>query len=347
MQTMIEQGQVENREHYQGAMETPESLDLHFVPFAQGMLYIGNVAPLSSYETDMVKSLAESFSIAYARYEDFDNLEKAKQNVEYALNELKATQAQLIQSEKMASLGELTAGIAHEIQNPLNFVNNFSELNKELIAEMKDAITAENYREVQIIAKNIEANEEKINNHGRRADAIVKSMLEHSHTGAGTKEPTDINSLAEEYLRLSYQGIRAKDRTLNAILKTEFDENLGNISIISQDIKRVLLNLYNNAFYSVNEKRKTMHGGYEPCVSVTTRRMDNMIEIRVKDNGTGIPAKIMDKIFQPFFTTKPTGQGTGLGLSLSYDIIKSHGAELKVESKEGEGAEFIIQLPVK
>jgi signal transduction histidine kinase len=347
MQTMIDQGQVENREHYQGAMEIPESLDLHFVPFAQGMLYVGNTTPLSAYETDLVKCLAESFSIAYARYEDFDNLEKAKQKVEYALSELKATQAQLIQSEKMASLGELTAGIAHEIQNPLNFVNNFSELNKELIAEMKEAIAAENYKEVQIVAKNIEANEEKINNHGRRADAIVKSMLEHSQTNTGTKEPTDINSLAEEYLRLSYQGIRAKDRTFNAFLRTDFDETLENISIIPQDIKRVLLNLYNNAFYAVNEKRKTIEGDYEPFVSVTTRHLDNMIEISVRDNGTGIPAKIMDKIFQPFFTTKPTGQGTGLGLSLSYDIIKSHGAELKVESKEGEGSEFIIQLPIK
>jgi two-component system, NtrC family, sensor kinase len=265
--------------------------------------------------------------------------------VETALTKLKATQAQLIQSEKMASLGELTAGIAHEIQNPLNFVNNFSEINKELIVEMKQAMRSGNAGEANSIAKNIEENEDKINFHGKRADAIVKGMLQHSQSNTGKEEPSDLNALADEYLRLSYHGVRAKDKSFNAFLKTDFDEKIGNIKIIPQDIGRVLLNLYNNAFYAVNEKNKLMNGSYEPIVSVSTRKIDNYIEIRVKDNGNGIPGKIMDKIFQPFFTTKPTGQGTGLGLSLSYDIVKANGAELKVESKEEQGAEFVVRIP--
>ena len=268
-----------------------------------------------------------------------------------SLEDLKGTQSQLIQSEKMASLGELTAGIAHEIQNPLNFVNNFSEVNKELLNEMSEEIEKGNYTEVKTIAKDVIDNQEKINHHGKRADAIVKGMLQHSRISTGQKELTDINALADEYLRLCYHGLRAKDKAFNATIQTDFNENIGKINIARQDIGRVLLNLYNNAFYSVTEKRKKQPENYEPTVTVTTKAIKPPLggwglEIRVKDNGVGIPQKVLDKIFQPFFTTKPTGQGTGLGLSLSYDIIKAHGGELKVETKEGESAEFIIRLPI-
>ncbi len=277
-----------------------------------------------------------------------EKIAEQKKDVEKALIELKSTQAQLIQSEKMASLGELTAGIAHEIQNPLNFVNNFSEVNREMIAEMKEEIDKGNYNEVKIIAKDIEANEEKINHHGKRADAIVKGMLQHSRSSTGVKEPSDINALADEYLRLSYHGLRAKDKDFNAIMKTDFDENIGKINIISQDIGRVLLNLYNNAFYAVStEALAKADSNYKPTVSVNTKKSGDHVIITVSDNGGGIPEKIKEKIFQPFFTTKPTGQGTGLGLSLSYDIVKAHGGDLKVKTKQGEGSAFTILIPTR
>jgi two-component system, NtrC family, sensor kinase len=272
-------------------------------------------------------------------------LSKQKEELQNTLTDLKAAQAQLIQAEKMASLGELTVGIAHEIQNPLNFINNFSEVNIELIAELKEEIDKGNIEDVKMVADNIEQNEQKINHHGKRADAIVKGMLQHSRASTGKKEPTDINALADEYLRLSYHGLRAKDKDFNANFTTHFDNGIGEIEVVSQDIGRVLLNLYNNAFYSVNEKKKRVNGPYEPTVSVTTKRVGVKVELAVRDNGTGIPQKVLDKIYQPFFTTKPTGQGTGLGLSLSYDIIKAHGGELNVETKEGEYAEFKILLP--
>jgi signal transduction histidine kinase len=262
-----------------------------------------------------------------------------------SLNDLKATQQQLIQSEKMASLGELTAGIAHEIQNPLNFVNNFSEVNEELIKELKNEAVKGNLEEVKAIANDIEFNSEKISHHGKRADGIVKGMLQHSRTSSGQKEPTDINVLADEYLRLAYHGLRAKDKSFNATMKADFDETIGKLNIVPQEIGRVILNLITNAFYTVSEKKKQAGDNYEPTISVSTKKSNGKIEIRVSDNGNGIPQKILDKIFQPFFTTKPTGQGTGLGLSLSYDIVKAHGGELKVETKEGEGSEFIIHLP--
>jgi signal transduction histidine kinase/ligand-binding sensor domain-containing protein len=271
-------------------------------------------------------------------------LAQAKE-IEKAYTELKATQTQLIQSEKMASLGELTAGIAHEIQNPLNFVNNFSEVNKELLEEMKGEIENGNMAEVKGIAKNIIENEEKIMHHGKRADAIVKGMLQHSRISSGQKEPTDLNALIDEYLRLAYYGLRAKDKSFQAKMQTDFDESIGSVQMIPQDMGRVLLNLFNNAFYAVSEKAKTQPAGYEPLISVSTKRLSDKIEIRVKDNGVGISQKVIDKIFQPFFTTKPTGQGTGLGLSLSYDIIKTHGGEWQVQGNEGEGAEFRIMIP--
>lgn len=347
MQTMIREGQVQNRETYQGASQPPESLDFHFVPFKQGMLYVGNISPLEPDELQLVKSLAESFSIAYARYEDFRQLEEVKNQIEKTYTELKATQSQLIQSEKMASLGELTAGIAHEIQNPLNFVNNFSEISNELLGEMKIELENNNKEEAIAIAEDVKQNLEKILHHGKRADGIVKGMLQHSRISSGVKEPTDINKLADEYLRLAYHGLRAKDKSFNATMKTDFDQSIGNINIIPQDIGRVVLNLINNAFYAVEEKKQQQLDGYEPAVSVTTKKTGDKVLISVKDNGNGISPKVLDKIFQPFFTTKPTGQGTGLGLSLSYDIIKAHGGELKVDSQEGIGSEFTISLPIQ
>ena len=263
-----------------------------------------------------------------------------------SLENLKATQSQLIQSEKMASLGELTAGIAHEIQNPLNFVNNFSEVNTELIYEVGEEMDKGNISEAKIILNDIKENEQKIIHHGKRAGDIVKSMLQHSRNSSGLKELTDINTLCDEYLRLSYHGIRAKDKSFNAMFETDFESSIPKINIIPQDIGRVLLNLINNAFYAVQEKAKQNIAGYEPTVFVSTKIEGNKILISVKDNGNGIPQKILDKIFQPFFTTKPTGQGTGLGLSLSYDIVKAHGGEIKVITKENVGTEFTIQLPI-
>ncbi|MEO6611626.1 MAG: ATP-binding protein, partial [Chitinophagaceae bacterium] len=239
-----------------------------------------------------------------------------------------------------------------EIQNPLNFVNNFSEVNIELLAEMNEEIGKGNFTEVISLAKNAIENEEKINHHGKRADAIVKGMLQHSRSSSGQKELTNINALADEYLRLAYHGLRARDKSFNAAMQTDFDRTIGDINIMPQDIGRVILNLITNAFYVVNEKKKQGPVGYEPTVTVSTYKnrppggKGAEVVIAVKDNGNGISQKVLDKIFQPFFTTKPTGQGTGLGLSLSYDIIKAHGGELKVETKEGEGSEFIILLPV-
>jgi two-component system NtrC family sensor kinase len=269
-----------------------------------------------------------------------------KGKVEKTLEELKATQQQLIQSEKMASLGELTAGIAHEIQNPLNFVNNFSEVSVELVEDLKKEAKEGNGEEVIAIADEIAVNLQKVVRHGQRAEGIVKGMLQHSRASSGKKEPTNINALVSEYLGFSYHGLRAKDKQFIAILTTDFDESIGRIEIVPQDIGRVLLNLYNNAFYSLNQKKKQFEGTFEPTVFVSTRKDTDKITIIVSDNGCGIPQRIADKIFQPFFTTKPSGQGTGLGLSLSYDIIKAHGGEIRMESKEGEGTEFIIELPV-
>jgi len=277
-----------------------------------------------------------------------NNRQKHKTNkvLETTLTNLRSAQSQLIQSEKMASLGELTAGIAHEIQNPLNFVNNFSDMNAELLTEMKDELSKGKIEDAIALANDVIENQKKINNHGRRADTIVKGMLQHSRSSSGIKEPTDINTLCDEYLRLAYHGLRAKDNSFNAITKTDFDDSVDKVSIIPQDIGRVILNLINNAFYAVDEKKKSNQNGYEPTVSVSTKKSNGKVEISVKDNGNGIPQKVLDKIFQPFFTTKPTGQGTGLGLSLSYDIVKAHGGEIKVETKENKGTEFIIKLPV-
>jgi signal transduction histidine kinase len=344
---LVEHGAITSEEKYSTA-HAPVNLHLHFLPFLQGMLYVGSEVPLTTEEIRLAQTLADAFSTAYARYEDFNKLEAAKAQIEKTLTELRQAQAQLIQSEKMASLGELTAGIAHEIQNPLNFVNNFSEVNKEMLEELKaERLKPNTERDESLqdeLINDVIENSEKINHHGKRADAIVKGMLQHSRVSSGQKEPTDINALADEYLRLSYHGLRAKDKNFNAIIETDFDKSIGKINVIPQEIGRVLLNLFNNAFYAVNEQKSLNPVSYKPTVSVKTENCDDKIYITVRDNGNGIPQKIIDKVFQPFFTTKPTGQGTGLGLSLSYDIIKAHGGEIKVESKEGEGSEFIIQL---
>jgi signal transduction histidine kinase/ketosteroid isomerase-like protein len=344
--TMVKQGALASPEQYLKTLPKG-GFYLHFLPFLQGMLYVGNTTQLCEEEISLLQSVADAFSTAYARYEDFNKLEAAKKQVDSTLTELKATQNQLIQSEKMASLGELTAGIAHEIQNPLNFVNNFSEVSNELIEELKiknEKLKIED-EEVKELLNDIAQNLEKINHHGKRADAIVKSMLQHSRSSSGKKEWVDINALADEYLRLSFHGLRAKDKSFNAKFETHLDPSIEKISVVPQDMGRVILNLINNAFYAVSERKKKNEPGYEPTVTITTKKENGRIEVKVRDNGTGIPPKVLEKIFQPFFTTKPTGQGTGLGLSLSYDIIKAHSGELKVETKEGEGSEFIIQLP--
>ena len=270
-----------------------------------------------------------------------------KIKVEQTLSDLKTTQTQLIQSEKMASLGELTAGIAHEIQNPLNFVNNFSDINRELAVELKESLNSGNTEDAINIADDIAQNEEKINQHGRRADLIVKGMLQHSRTHSGERQLTNINVLADEFFKLSYHGLRAKDKSFNAVLTTHFDDSLPQINIVQQDIGRVLLNLFNNAFYAVNEKKKNNGSDYQPEVIVSTSVEKNQVVIAVKDNGIGIPDAVKEKIMQPFFTTKPTGEGTGLGLSLSYDIVvKGHGGKIGVESRDGEGTVFTVQLPI-
>ncbi|MEH6307286.1 ATP-binding protein [Olivibacter sp. CPCC 100613] len=282
-------------------------------------------------------------------------LVKQKEELQLTLDELRNTQAQLIQSEKMASLGELTAGIAHEIQNPLNFVNNFSEVSIELLDELREGplktLDASQQEEAEDIMADLTQNLDKINFHGKRADGIVKSMLQHSRSSSGKKEMTDINTLVDEYLRLSYHGLRAKDKSFNASIDTQFDATLPAVEVVPQDLGRVLLNLFNNAFYSVNEKKKQLGEHFTAQVTVTTERViapdqKAIIKITVVDNGLGIPKAVLEKIYQPFFTTKPTGEGTGLGLSMSYDIItKMHGGELQVETEEGAYAKFIITIP--
>ena len=342
-ETLKKQGTPDSSEQYLKTIPHG-GFYLHFLPFLQGMLYVGNHTQLSEDEVNLIQSVADAFSTAYARYEDFNKLEAAKKQVDSTLNELQATQKQLIQSEKMASLGELTAGIAHEIQNPLNFVNNFSEVSNELLEEMIAELQKDNGREAVAIARDVKQNLEKILTHGKRADSIVKGMLQHSRNSTAAKELTDINKLVDEYSRLAFHGLRAKDNSFNATIKTNYDKSIGSISIVPQEIGRVILNLITNAFYTVGEKRKQLGENYEPIVEISTKKEGSKVEIRIADNGNGIPQKLLDKIFQPFFTTKPTGQGTGLGLSLSYDIVKAHGGEFKVKTDEGEGSEFTITL---
>lgn len=309
-------------------------------------------AQVAVYTKDEIGYFANNLNIMAgalkASREELENrVTERTEKLQASLLQLQATQAQLIQSEKMASLGELTAGIAHEIQNPLNFVNNFSELNVELLNDLQLEVSNGNLSEVKKIVTDLAENEVKIHQHGKRAENIVKGMLLHSRTGNAQKEPTDINRIAQEYLQLSYHGLRAKDKSFNAIIKADFDDTIGKLNIIQQDIGRMFINLFNNAFYSVLQKTKKNGVGYEPMIWITTKKLPGKILITVKDNGLGISPKVLDKIFQPFFTTKPAGHGTGLGLSLTYEIVtKMHGGQIKVETVEGEGAEFIIELPL-
>jgi signal transduction histidine kinase len=343
---------------FKGGLEQKRRVQ-HVAFFSKGLIGIASPEPQPAETLLLLERFAAVFNLTFTRFNDLKIAEahaiqaeldlmaikEAKQKAEVALTELQATQKQLIQAEKMASLGELTAGIAHEIQNPLNFVNNFAEVNTEMIAEGLDALKSSSIEDAEEILSMLADNNSKILQHGKRADAIVKGMLQHTRSGSGTKEPTDINALCDEYLRLAFHGFRAKDKSFNSDFSFTPDPDLGKINAVPQEIGRVILNLISNAFYAVHEKAKSSGKDYHPAVKVMTRKTDGMVVIAVADNGTGIPQKVVDKIFQPFFTTKPTGEGTGLGLSLSYDIVKALGGELTVETKEGEGTAFVINLP--
>jgi signal transduction histidine kinase/ketosteroid isomerase-like protein len=364
---LMEHDQIQDSSTYQGAAAPPESLDLHFVPFTQGMLYVGAVSTLGEKELELVQALAKTFSIAYARYEDFVKLEQAKAEVESAMSELKATQSQLVQQEKLASLGQLTAGIAHEIKNPLNFVNNFSEVSIEMIEEIRESrLKTQDTRhkteadEIEDeILEDIKANLKKIHEHGSRANGIVTSMLQHSRGGSGKMEPTDLNGLIKEYVNLSFHGMRAGKNPINVDIILDLDPEVKEVSLIKEDFTRVVINLCNNAFDAMREKvlktedrrRKTEDGNsentkYDPKLKVSTILENGQVRIAFEDNGPGIPDEIKDKILQPFFTTKKGTEGTGLGLSITHDIVKAHGGELKVESTVGKGTEFTIKIPV-
>jgi signal transduction histidine kinase len=361
MQSLVELGQIEKGETYQGTATPPESLDLHFVPFTQGMLYVGSTSPLSGENLQSVQSLAEAFSIAYARYEDFRTLEDAKNRVEVTLNELKSTQEQLIQQEKLASLGQLTAGIAHEIKNPLNFVNNFSDISIDLVDEAREELkklSNETQREdILALMNDIQLNLKKIHEHGTRADGIVKSMLQHSRGGANKMEPVDVNALIKEYVNLAFHGMRAGKEPITVEIKLELDASVGAVPLVTEDFSRVIVNLCQNAFDAMREKgaknpatgRVNSERGaksYSPKLIVRTKRVNTKIQIEVEDNGPGIPEEIKNKILQPFFTTKKGTQGTGLGLSITNDIVKAHRGELNIETTGTEGALFIIVLPI-
>jgi len=360
---LVQQGAMAGNEKYV-TENRPTDLYLHFLPFLQGMLYVGNDAPLKEDELQLVQTLADAFSTAYARYEDFNKLELAKAEVESAMTELKATQSQLVQQEKLASLGQLTAGIAHEIKNPLNFVNNFSEVSIEMIEEIKEerAKSQETRDETLVdeILEDIQSNLGKIHEHGSRANGIVTSMLQHSRGGSGKMEPTDLNALIKEYVNLSFHGMRAGKNPINVDLVFDVDPELGEVFLIKEDFTRVVINLCNNAFDAMREKVKLyqvqstkyqegVHSEvkYLPKLQVNTMLEKGRVRISFEDNGPGIPDEIKDKILQPFFTTKKGTEGTGLGLSITHDIIKAHGGELKVETKIGEGTTFIIELEKK
>jgi len=389
-QSMAKQGQIRDEKAYPGVDKPPESHHLHLIPFKQGMLYIGNKKPLTNDEIDLSKSLAEAFSIAYARYDDFNQLEQAKEKVEVALVELQSAQKQLVQQEKLASLGQLTAGIAHEIKNPLNFVNNFSEVSIELVEEVRESLSdfsnqqskngrhdleesvrkkpllgretevgteAEDGREqgqsadinnMLSILEDIETNLRKIHEHGHRADRIIKSMLQHSRGSGRAMELINLNTLIREFANLAFHGMRAGENPINVDIGLDLDKRVGEIPLIAEDFSRVIVNLCNNAFDAMREKAERNGQGtdnYLPSLKVrTVQRIDHVI-IEIKDNGMGIPAKIKDKIMQPFFTTKKGTEGTGLGLYITNDIVKAHGGSIKIESKEGVSTTFSIILP--
>ena len=351
MKNLIEDGQVKDVNTYQGGETAPQALTLQFVPFTQGMLYVGSLLELSAEELDLVKALGESLSVAYARYEDFTKLDLAKAKAEKALNDLKAAQEQLVQQEKLASLGQLTAGIAHEIKNPLNFVNNFSDLSRELIeevfAELENLEASAIKEEIIAILQDVQVNLTKVHEHGTRADSIVTSMLQHSRASGSKREAKAFNPLVKEFVNLSYHGMRAGKAPINVDIDLQLDPKVGDVTLISEDFSRVILNLCNNAFDAMRDKLKTgQSANYTPKLTVKTYLENGKVIFSLGDNGPGIPAEIKDKILQPFFTTKKGTEGTGLGLSITNDIIKAHGGELKVETKEGEGSEFILKLPL-
>lgn len=347
---LIKQGYIQSKEIYESG-SSPENLELHFNPFKQGMLYIGNIEPLSEESLKLGQSLAEAFSVAYDRYEDFKKLETAKEKVEITLRELRAAQEQLIQQEKLASLGQLTAGIAHEIKNPLNFVNNFSDLNVELIEEIYEELQKleENstIKEILEILGDLSSNSKKIHQHGKRADGIVKSMLQHSRGGSGKVEPTNLNDLIREYVNLSFHGMRAGKKAINVTMDLQLEDSVGMIPLISEDFSRVILNLCNNAFDAMREKFNAHSGNieYNPKLTVKTFQKKEYVEIQIKDNGGGIPDEFKDKILQPFFTTKKGTEGTGLGLSITNDIIKAHKGSLDIISEKDNYTSFNISIP--
>lgn len=321
---------------------------IHFAPFLQGMLYVGNTTLFGQEQEQVVRLLAEAFSTAYARYEDFSQLEAAKKQVDKTLVELKQAQQQLIQSEKMASLGQLTAGIAHEIRNPLNFVNNFSEANKELLEELRLELKVGHVPEALVLTDSLLDNEQKISHHGKRAGTIVNTMLQHARSHTGKKDWVAINDLAAEYLEMSYRTAKERYPGFEVNILTHYDPAVTLIRVVAQEIGRVLLNLFDNAFYSLQEKKEERGEAFQPELRVTTQQEKNQLLLQIKDNGTGMSPEIASRIFQPFFTTKPAGEGTGLGLSLSYDVVtKGHGGTLSVESNEGEGSLFSIRLPIQ
>ncbi|TFV93637.1 GHKL domain-containing protein [Algoriphagus kandeliae] len=351
IQQIMEKDLIQDEKTYQGAAAPPESLFLHFIPFLQGMIYVGSTVSLTEDEIDLVKSLSEAFAIAYSRYEDFVKLEQAKAEIESAMSELKATQTQLVQQEKLASLGQLTAGIAHEIKNPLNFVNNFSELNKELIEEVFEELenmpTSDTKEEIISILEDIKSNLSKVHEHGSRANGIVTSMLQHSRGGTGKKEPTNLNSTIKEYVNLAFHGMRAGKDPINVAIEMDLDESICEIPLVTEDFSRVIVNLCNNAFDAMREKSRQQSlekEAYQPKLSICTKSGKDHISISIEDNGPGIPNEIKDKVLQPFFTTKKGTQGTGLGLSITNDIVKAHGGELAIETALDKGTNFIIKL---
>ena len=327
--------------------DQPDALALHFAPFAQGMLYVGSPAPLSAEDGAAVQALADAFEVAYARYDDFQRLEAQKQAVEAALAELRATQQQLVQSEKLASLGALTAGIAHEIKNPLNFVNNFASLSREIAAELAEELDgAADPALVQELLEDLQSNTERIETHGRRADSIVRGMMQHARGGQGQREPTDLNALVDEHVNLAFHGRRAQVPDFNVTIERDYGDDVGEVEVVPQEIGRVLINLVSNAFDAVSARAAAEPDAFTPTVRVATVRTAEGVEVRVADNGAGIPEDVLPHVFDPFFTTKPTGQGTGLGLSMSHDIVEfGHGGRLDVESEPGRGATFVVGLP--
>ena len=353
VQFLMGRGDIAQPDNYMDREGPPPMLALHLVPFAQGLLYVGSPEPLSDDQVDLVQALADAFAVAYARYEDFKRLEAAKADVEATLNHLKATQAQLIQAEKMASLGQLTAGIAHEIKNPLNFVNNFALLSTELADELAgeldahaDKTVAEVRADLDELLADLRLNTEKIEEHGKRADGIVRAMMDHARGGEVERRATDINGLLDEYINLAYHGMRAATPDFNVTIERDLDGAVGKVDLVPQEIGRVFINVLNNAFYAVHRKAASATEAYAPAVQIHTRRAADTVEIRIEDNGPGIEQTLIEKIFEPFYTTKPTGKGTGLGLSLSYDIVtQGHGGTLTVESEAGEGAAFVVCLP--